>query len=163
MKQIIILIAIGIVIAITGYIALGYLSSYIGWDGYRKWEHRVGTSRIEDAKKRGVFVKELKFTVENYAGSLGGFRPYIERGFKYGRHTSEETVPLTGSDYPYKLSFNKDSISGIGFLIRDSSLWKFDSADACWGYLRTPELKDTILVDIAGEHIPRGGFIKVYQ
>jgi hypothetical protein len=73
-------------------------------------------------------------------------------------------VPLTGSDFPYQLSFHfKNNTSKIGLLIRDSSLMKFDSSNTRWGYLRTPELKDTIIVDIGGENIPRGGFIKVYQ
>lgn len=71
------LILIGAVIFVAGYFALGYLSSYVGWYGYRKWEHRKGTSNIDDAKKRSVFVKELKFEVDSFSGSLGDFRPYI--------------------------------------------------------------------------------------
>ena len=32
------LIAIAIMVIVAGYFALGYLSSYFGWYGYKKWQ-----------------------------------------------------------------------------------------------------------------------------
>lgn len=162
MRTVCIPILIGIFIAVAGCIALGYLSSYIGWYGYRKWEYRVATTSIEDSKKRGVFVKELKFSVDSFPGSIGSFIPYIEKGFKYGHDSSEETVPLIGSNYPYQLSFDYKRSAKMGLLIRDLELIKFDSFDMMHGYLRTPDLQDTIIVDIVGENI-NSGIIKIYQ
>lgn len=153
---------IAIIIFSTVYLSLGYLSSYIGWYGYKKWKYRVATTSIEDSKKRGVFVKELKFSVDSFSGPIGDLQPYIEKGFKYGLHSSEKTVPLTGSNYPYQLSFNFNSSAKMGLLIKESELKKFDSFDMTNGYLKNPELKDTIIIDIAGENI-HSGVIKVYQ
>ncbi len=156
------LIAIAIMVIVAGYFALGYLSSYVGWYGYKKWQYRVATTSIEDSKKRGVFVKELKFTVDSFSGSIGDFRPYIEKGFKYGHHSSEKTESLTGSNYPYQLSFNFNSSSKMGLLIRESELKKFDSFSMTKGYLKIPSLSDSIIVDIIGENI-HSGIIKIYQ
>ncbi len=92
---------IGSIVLVVGYYILGFASSYIGWYGYKKWKYRVGTSSIEESRKRGVFEKELNFQVDSFAGSLGDFKPYIERGFRYGNHSSKETVPIANSLYPY--------------------------------------------------------------
>lgn len=153
-----------IVLLICGYFALGYLSSYVGWYGYKKWKYRVGTTSIEESKKRGVFVKVLHYKVEGYTGDLHGFTPYLERGFRYGRHTAKETHPLKDSKYPYQLSLGYTRTPGFGILIKDEELEKFDSADAVWGYLKQPIITDTIVLCVGGEDVPRdnGAVIKVW-
>src|SRR3569832_2084265 len=88
------------------YIALGYLSSYMGWYGYGMWKNRIATSDIDESKKRGVFIKELHFRIDSFSGVIPNFRAYIERGFTYGRRSAEETVDLKNSNYPYQLCFN---------------------------------------------------------
>lgn len=147
---------------VIGYYALGYLSSYVGWYGYEKWKHRVATSNIDDSKRRGVFERELQFQVDSFDGTLGDFRPYIEKGFRYGRHTSEETIPITDSDYPYQLSFDYLRRAEFGVFIREDQLSKFDSANVVWGYLATPHLPDTVILTIVGENA-HSGQIKVWE
>ena len=162
MKPHIKLISILLLTVIAGYFALGYLSSYVGWYGYKKWKHRIGSTDISESKRRGVFVKELNFKVEGYSGHLHGFKPFIERGYKYGYHTSEETLPLTDTNYPYQLSFQYKRNQSFGLLILDDDLNNFDSSDAVWGYLRYPKLLDTITLQIGGEGISHEARIKVW-
>jgi hypothetical protein len=160
--KIVLITLVGIVLIVASYFALGYFSTWIGWEGYKKWEHRVATNDIGDSKRRGVFVKELNFKIENYHDTLRNFKPYIERGFKFGRHSSDSTTPLTGSAYPYQLSFNFKTSSKVGLLMMPAELKKFDSSDAVWGYLTHPDLKDTIIVSLVGQY-GDSGIVKVWQ
>ena len=130
-------ISIVLVILIVGYFILGYVSSYIGWYGYKKWTNRVS------------------------AQSLDGFCPYIEKGFKYGYHSSKETRELKNTQFPYQLSFNHRPAPNITVLIRSEDLKKFDSTKSSWGYLRKPTLSDTIVLEIRGEGV-QTGIIKVW-
>ncbi|GAO44119.1 hypothetical protein [Flavihumibacter petaseus] len=141
---------------------LGYLSSYVGWYGYEKWRNRVATHSIDESKSRGVFEKVLNFQVDSFAGSLGDFKPYMERGFRYGYHSSEETVPLIDSQYPWQLGFNIIPNEKFGVFIRKDQLVKFDSSNSVWGYLKSPHLKDTIILVIRGEQV-RSGQIRVWE
>jgi hypothetical protein len=150
-----------IIIAASCYLFLGYLSSYIGWYGYEKWRYRVATSDIEESRNRGVFVKKLDFKIEGFSGIINDFTPYIEKGFKYGRHSSEVTMPITGTEFPYQLCFNIKASEKIGLLISEEEVKKFDSANNVEGYLKTPYLRDTIIVSIAGKNI-HAGIIKVW-
>ena len=156
------ILSVVVVIIIIVYFAFGYFSSYIGWYGYEKWKYRVATSDIAESQKRGVFVKQLKYKIYDFPDTLRSFRPYIEKGFRYGHHSSEVTVPITNSNYPYQLCFNFKSSEKLGILIRKSELKKFDSADAVWGYLKYPILKDTIIVDIIGFQV-KPGMIKIFE
>lgn len=152
-----------LLIGIIGYYALGYLSSYIGYDGYKKWKYRKHSNDIAESKKRGMFVKELNFKVEGYSGDLNNFKPFIEKGFRWGRHTSEVTEPLRNSNYPYQLSFNYRPTSQITVLVSEQDIKKFDSTSGPWGYLKQPNLPDTIRLNIMGENIPPDkAFIKVW-
>jgi hypothetical protein len=144
------------------YLGLGYLSSWVGWYGYKKWVHRKASQNIKDSKERGVFQKALSFKVEGPIDGLAGFEVYIEKGFKYGYHSSDETRDLGNSAYPYQLTFNyrPDSITTV--LIRKDQLIKFDSADAVWGYLKKPELPDTIILTVYRENSD-SAIIKVWN
>ncbi|MBX3252492.1 MAG: hypothetical protein KF862_00015 [Chitinophagaceae bacterium] len=155
-------LAIIIFFAVAGYYLLGYISSYIGWYGYKKGTYRVSTLNINESKKRGVFVKELNFSIHNFNGSLESFSPYIEKGFKYGRHSSQVTDSLKNSEYPYQLSFPYRPTPQITVTIKKEDLIKFDSSDNVWGYLKYPFLKDTIILEIRGENV-RNGTIKVWE
>ncbi|MEJ7740171.1 MAG: hypothetical protein WKF97_22345 [Chitinophagaceae bacterium] len=161
MKKVFKVLFIVLILFVLGYISLGYISSFFGWYGYKKWEHRAATLSIEESQKRGVFVLELHYKIDSFTGDLNNFRPYIEKGFKYGYHSSQETRQLTNSQYPYQLSFNYRPTQDITILIRPGELNKFDSANNSWGYLKSPYLKDTIILDIGGENISPG-LIKVW-
>lgn len=162
MKKIFKLLFAMIVFLGLGFLALGYISSFVGWYGYKKWRYRVSTSDIENSKKRGVFVKELNYQIDSFSGTINNFKPYIEKGFKFGLHSSDETVPLKNTDFPYQLGFNNRPSNEIFISIRKDQLIKFDSANACWGYLKQPQLKDTIILIIDGENI-HSGIVKVWQ
>ena len=114
-----------------------------------------------ESKKRGVFVKELNYKIDSFNGVLESFHPYIEKGFKFGYHSSEDTRELTNSKYPYQLSFDSRPTEAITILIRPGDLKKFDSANLTRGYLIYPNLKDTIVLEIHGENI-KSGIIKVW-
>ncbi|MGI8637936.1 MAG: hypothetical protein ACR2KZ_21265, partial [Segetibacter sp.] len=86
---------------------------------------------------------------------------YIERGFKYKRHSYKETQSLTKNNFPYQLSFNYKPNQNLTIFIRESELNKFDSSNANWGYLKKPELSDTIILGIGGENV-KSGLIKVW-
>jgi len=126
---------------------LFFLTSFFGWYGYKKWEHRVHSTTRTESIKRGVFVKDLKFDYsDEYSKHLGGFSPFIERGFTFGKHSSKETIELTGSKYPYQLSFNNTPVEGITIYLDEDQLQKFDSSNSSWGYMGMPNLSDTIIV-----------------
>ena len=162
MKNVFKLLSLIILSLLLAYFVLGYLSSYFGWYGYKKWQYRVATSDIDESRKRGIFVKELHFQIDSFKGDVKGFRPYIERGFKYGHHSSDVTVPLENSNYPYQLSFNFRASEKMGLFIKESELKKFDSSNINRGYLKEPDLRDTIVINLIGENI-HSGIIKVWQ
>jgi hypothetical protein len=110
-----------------------------------------------------VFVKELNFQIIGYHGELNGFKPFIEKAFTWGYHTSEETVPWPNTQFPYRLNFNYRPTKDITVLIRQEDLIKFDSANASWGFMRESKLSDTIILTIGGEKISSdSAFIKVW-
>jgi len=161
MKRILKYLLAGTLLTIVAFLLLGYISSFIGWYGYKKWQYRVGSQSVQESKKRNVFVKELNFKIDSFSGSLGNFQPFIEKGFKYGYHSSEDTRNLENTQYLYQLSFNYRPTDSIAVSIRKDQLEKFDSADYCWGFLKKPYLSDTIILEIRGENV-KSGIIKVW-
>jgi hypothetical protein len=159
-KPLLILLIISLVI-ILAYVGLKYLSNAIGWYGYKKWEHRIHSTSIAESKKRGVFVKSLNYRIEGMPDTLN-FEVYIEKGFRYGHHTSDETVPVTDSKFPYQLSFNNRPTIELTISISENDLAKFDSANLNWGFLKAPALRDTILLWINGYKVEPAQ-IKVWQ
>ena len=152
---------VNLLIALSIWYAYMYISNYIGY--YGSWRKRTFSTDIADSKRRGVFAKELNYKIDSSFGDIGNFRPFIEKGFYYGYHSINETRPLIGSEYPYQLYFQNNQYPDIQFFISDSDLIKFDSANLCWGYLRTPHLKDTVTLDIIWEKLNKRSTIKVWD
>ena len=163
MKKLIKPILIFVLLVTAAYYGFGYINSYFGWYSHKHWTQRKGSTDITEAKKRGVFIKQLHFSVEGDTENLFNFIPFIEKAYTWGHDTSEETVPWTNTNYPYQISFSYNRTSNFGVLITDTSLKKFDSSNASWGYLKQPVLKDTIVLEIVGEKISKGAIIKVYD
>jgi hypothetical protein len=157
----IVLLSIAIVF-IAGLFALGYLNSYFGWYGYEKWKYRVSTGSIEESKRRGVFVRELHFEIDSFPGTIENFHAYIEKGFHYGHQSEDQTTPLLGSKYPYQLSFNFQETSKLRIYITEAELSKFDSSNINRGYLKSPDIKDTIRFYLIGGN-KSSGIIKVWD
>ncbi len=158
MKQILKYILIILCLLVTIYYGIGYLSSYMGWYAQEPWKYRKHSLNISESVSRGVFVKKLNYQIDSFYGVPFKFEPFIEKGFKWGHTTSDETVPLNGSQFLYQLSYNYRPNQIIGIRIREDQLKKFDSAGR---YLLKPQLKDTIILEILGENI-KSGIIKVW-
>lgn len=147
-------------------ISLFFLAnSYGSWYGYQKWKNRIGTSSINESKKRGVFEKELNYKIIDSQNLHNfKFRPYFEKGFKVGIHTSEVTNPVTYSKYPFNLSFERNKNDSIYLNILNKE--KADSSDVVWTYFKNPKLKDTIIIKIDASKNKKGkeisGTIKVW-
>ncbi|CAA7393713.1 hypothetical protein [Chryseobacterium fistulae] len=157
------IIFIGIVVlCIFLYYAFGVFSSSVGWYGYQKWKYRGGTTTIKEAKQRKVFVKELEYKIVDSA-NLNGFyfKPYIEKGFKYGYHSMEDTRIDNFSNYPYNLSYERNKNDSISLDIFSDDKKKLDSCDVVWGYLKQPYLQDTIRIKINGAGNQKG-IIKIW-
>jgi len=144
------------------YYAFGVFSSSVGWYGYQKWKYRMLTSDMEKAKQRKVFVKELNYKIVDSANLKGFyFKPYIEKGFKYGYHSMEDTRIDTYTKYPYNLSYERNKKDSIVLNIFPEDKKKLDSSDVFWGYLKQPYLKDTIRIEIEGMGKQKG-IIKIW-
>ena len=151
-----------IVLIIFLYYAFGIFSSSIGWYGYQKWRYRGGTTTIKESKQRKVFVKELEYKIIDSANLKGFyFKPYIEKGFRYGFHSMEETRIDNHSTYSYNLSYERNKKDSIVLNIFPEDKKKLDSSDVVWGYLRQPYLQDTIRIKIDGVGNQKG-IIKIW-
>jgi hypothetical protein len=162
-KKIIFVKYLGVIsLIVLGLLALGYINSYFGWYGYEKWKYRVSTTSIDESKRRGVFIKELHFEIDSFPGAIYNFHAYIEKGFHYGHESEDQTTPLLNSNYPYQVSFNFQKTSKLRMYIQDTELNKFDSFNVNRGYLKFPNLKDTITFHLGGEKT-NSGIIKVWE
>ena len=158
LKKYISSLLIFVFVIFAGYIIFGLISTFMGWDAYEKWKFRKHSNSIQESIRRGVFEKKLNYIVEGYEGVKFEFEPFIERGFRWGRRTSEETIPIDGSNFPYQLSYNNRLNDSIGILMRQDQYHKFDSSIR---YLRSPNLPDTIIFKIEGKGVV-SGIIKVW-
>ena len=125
------------------------------------WIYRKMSDSIEESVKRGVFVKELNYKIDSFAGSSFKFEAFIEKAFTHGHKSVHETILIEATKFPYRLSFNSRPNNAIGIFIRPDQLEKFDSSNAVWGFLKYPKLPDTIILEIRGEGI-KSGLIKVW-
>jgi hypothetical protein len=141
---------------VIGFFALGYLSSWVGWYGYEKWKDRKYSDNISESKKRGVFVKELHYQIENHSGREFPFEVFLEKAYKYGRHTSEETVVEVNSNFPFQISFPYRPTDSIAIRVKEGQHAKFDSSGFSF---RQAQLSDTIVLEILGRD---AGIIKVW-
>ncbi len=67
MRKILTTTTITIFLLTVLYFGCSYLNSYVGWYSHEHYKHRKGSMDINEAKSRGVFVKELSFTVDGYS------------------------------------------------------------------------------------------------
>jgi hypothetical protein len=162
MKKGVIIFIFIFIFGVILYYAFGFFSSSVGWYGYQKWKYRHGTSTIEKSKQRKVFVKELNYKIVDSANLKGFyFKPYIEKGFRYGYHSMEETRIDNFTKYPYNLSYERNKQDSIVLNIFPEDKIKLDSSDVIWGYLKQPFLNDTIRIEIEGAGNQKG-LIKVW-
>nr|WP_314491118.1 hypothetical protein [uncultured Chryseobacterium sp.] len=134
------------------------LQAYGGWYGYQKWRNRAKTASVAKSKSRKVFVKTLQYEIidaENLYDFT--FTPYLEKGFKVGLHTSEETNIIKKSEFPFNLSYDRNKNDSIALKIMN--IEDADSADVVWAYFKNTELHDTMIIKIDGARNRNGKFI----
>jgi hypothetical protein len=159
-----------VIAAIAGAIIVGYLLfTFIpGPNAYkntRNFHKRKLTQDINEAKKKGVFVKELHYNVNGFE-SLPDLKPYLEKGFKYGED-STHFVPFVNTSFPYRLGFNRYPVDGVFIYVQDEEINKFDSSNGSGfhgasGFLAKPKLRDTITLGIRKNNV-LSGTIKVWD
>ena len=127
------------------FFSVTIINKYFGWYAYKKYDLRRYSNNIEESKKRGVFIEELKFEVEPDSLNIIGQDFFIEKGYKWGKHSSKKTITLESAKYPYQISFNiKNSIYHLN-LINNTSC---DSCDLNACFLKEPYLKDTLIIKV---------------
>lgn len=131
---------IGIIIC-----SLFFYISTIGWWGYEKWKYRRSTSGNKtESVNRQVFVRNLKY-LSNI--ELDSFNIYLEKGFRYGYLSSDNTRLINDSSFPFQIVFTENiGVNNINFYIINNK--KADSLDDVTIYLRQDKLKDTLLIGI---------------
>ena len=144
------------------YIILYLKSSDIGWYGYDKWKYRRNTygDKIESIK-RNVFVKDLQ-----YSKSIDTchFEVFIEKGYRFGKHSSNDTKFVDHTKYPYQISFtNAVGKNNISYYIINNEI--LDSVGQVTGFLKKPYIKDTLLIGIQkyNKSWDSIGYIKVWD
>lgn len=153
---------IGIIIissALLLYIIVGYLSSYMGWYGYEKWKYRKYSTTVQEAINRGTLVKKLNYRIDSFQGAPFPFEPFLEKGYKWGKKSSDETIILKNTLYPFQFSYNYKPNEIITIRLREDQINKFDSIGRC---LTKPHLVDTVILEIGGENI-KTGLVKVWE
>jgi hypothetical protein len=99
-KRLLIPVASLVILSLTAFIFLGYLSSSIGYYGYNKDKYRRYSRSKKESLQREVFIKELNFEVE----SVNVDAVFIEKAFKWG-DSSKETELLKLSDTVYEENY----------------------------------------------------------
>lgn len=127
------------------YFGLIIINSFFGWYGYEKWKYRRST--IGDKKEsvnRKVFIRDLQY-FSNI--KLENFQIYIEKGFKYGYFSEDDTRLIKESKFPFQVSFTESvGLNNINYYVVNKK--KYDSIDGTTIFLKKEYLKDTIIVGI---------------
>ena len=128
------------------YFILWFSSSFFGWYGYEKWKYRRCTyGNRDESIERKVFIKDLG-VISNI--KLDSFNIYIERGFKYGYHSSEKTRFEINGSFPFQISFtDRTNSNNTVYYITQYKKSENDSIAETL-YLKKPFIKDTLIIGI---------------
>jgi hypothetical protein len=151
--------------AIIGWLLYTAIPGPNAYKTTRNYQKRKLTNNIDDAKKKGAFVKELHYKINGFH-DLPDLKPYLEKGVKFGED-STDFVPFVNTSYPYRLGFNRYPADSVFIYVQDEELDKFDSHNGTGsygasGFLAKPKLPDTITLGIKKNHIV-SGTIKVWD
>ncbi|MBL1220591.1 hypothetical protein JET18_07060 [Chryseobacterium sp. L7] len=162
MKRVIgIIVLLAILIFVFSTILFPYVSNFVGWNGYKMWEDRIRTDKIEESKKRKVFVKELNYRIIGSTNLKGFyFKPYLEKGFKVSNKSFNDTRIIKNTNNPYNICYERGLKDSIAIYFKKADEKKLDSFDGVWGYSRTPHLKDTLSLEIVSKKYH--GIIKIW-
>jgi hypothetical protein len=157
---------IALLFCFTVLLLTSCISSYIGYNGYKKWSFRRNTHGDKsESINRGAFVKDLHYKSSMV---LDHFHIYIEKGYWYGYHRIEdETRFVKGTHYPYQVSCTwvegQVYSSLVGYREFDSIINEPYSSP--YIYLDQPHLKDTLVLKIMVFHKDGDsiGYIKVWD
>ena len=162
MKSFIIKMSTVATIIVVAY-SLWFLLTMLALKSWKPKHERNSTyGDMQKAKRLGVFVKELHYSVDSFKEPLD-LKVFIEKGFRYGKYGDEsdstEIEPLATNYYPYSICFNRNPKEGIYIKMREDQEFKFESAQQ---YLERPVLYTTIIYEIfkSGKVV---GELKVWQ
>jgi hypothetical protein len=150
--------AFGIIICLVFY----FLST-IGWWGYEKWKPRRSTfGNIKESVDRKVFIRKMNYTSSL---ELKNFNVYIERGFRYGYFSSEQTRLLKNDKFPFQLCYNQIEIDTINNYSFESNInTPYDSISVL--FLKNPKLEKEYVIKISklvSKKWDSIGYIKVWD
>ncbi|WP_336518614.1 hypothetical protein [Pollutibacter soli] len=146
------LLALLPMIIICSYLTIGYASSYIGWYGYKKWQHRKRSASILESKERNVFLTQLRYSVEGDI-KMNNLEVYMEKGFYYGKHTSKVTDTSHRENFPYQITFRNPDDKRLFIFIPEEEFSRYDSCASHSIFLKIQEFTDTLelhVLDSAG-------------
>jgi hypothetical protein len=159
MKKNLLILGLLLSIVVIGYLTYRFISG-IRY-GEENWKFRKASKTVEESMEREVFVKRLNYKFDFVVDTPHNFEAFIEKAFTYGRNGIDETVLIKGSNYPFRLSFRSRPSNDVQINIIKSDLQKFDSANASWGFMNSPELPDTISLFYI-KHGKQLGLIRVW-
>ena len=141
-----------IMIAIVAFFFMSIANWFFGYNGYNKHKPRRNSwGNKKESVYRKTFVKDLK-TISNI--ELDSFNIFIERGYKFGFYSSNQTNFITKNTlYPYQISHtNRTNGSKTSYSFvkeRGESPNGLDSVGYHKEiYLKKPKLGDTLKMSI---------------
>ena len=165
-KQIKKIIFITLALVIIVIIALGYLSSYIGYYGYDKDKVRRFSNSVKESKKRKTFKKELCFLFDQ--NNIKDIDVYIEKGYRWGNSykktrnlDSNDTIFNTMPNLPFQIvvsTSNEQDDCRIAVVSKEDK----DSEFHPYIPLSSLKLNDTIRLSLSLNH-KFEGIIKIWD
>lgn len=142
-----------IIISICVLLIIGFYIITKGKGTYEISEGIGYSKTMEESKERGVFVKELGYKIipnSIYLNENISF--FIEKGFRYGKYSAKETLPLRETDdYIYQLRIERDTAK-----VFKGPYWSSGSE-----YSRFHVIEDTLKIDIVIRKPPYDSIYKV--
>lgn len=89
-------------------------------------------------------MKKLNYKVAGYSGPSFDLHPLIEKAFTHGHSSVKETLLIQSTEYPFSFTFNESPFQNVRVILQEEDLQKFDSSNLHRGYMRRPELPDTV-------------------
>ncbi|CAM1371557.1 conserved hypothetical protein [Tenacibaculum xiamenense] len=125
---------------------------FFGYIGYNKHKIRRNSwGNKNESEYRKVFMKDLK-TISNV--KLDSFNIFIEKGYKYGFFSSNQTNLLTEKvKYPYQISHtDRTNNSKTSYSFINPRGRNYDGIDSVGYhkeiYLKEPKIKDTLKMSV---------------
>lgn len=121
------------------------VNKYFGWYAYEKYDLRRYSSCMVESKNRKVFIKKLNYSVSPDSINFDNLNFYIEKGYKWGKHSSTQTNIIKNTNYLYQISFK---IKNNEYQLNFSNIIDCDSCVINTYFLKERYLNDTLEIDV---------------